>query len=368
MVSDSNRSKEVDALIEQIRQIAWVHHGLPRDRHPDGTADMMEPSSEVIDGYVAELARRSNPRAELPARFRHFPLTLAPVRYVALALYNLMTRDHRVTNVVVREAIQALQRRNEASSREVAVLLDCVRALLLRSWSDDSAVPAATPPGNGGRDEYASEMDSFFAALGDQFRGSSELTRDRLRIYLPKIHAAAVQGPALDLGCGRGEWLELLSEAKIDALGVEQNRALTAACRAKNLRIVEADFMAFLEQSPPEHWGLVTGFHIIEHLRWPAWYDCLRQIHRALVTGGTAILETPNPGNLITAASRFYLDPTHTHPIPDALLAFAVKSVGFSIVEILPLHPVVGSEAVDVASSMLPLLSGPQDYAIIVRK
>jgi O-antigen chain-terminating methyltransferase len=290
------------------------------------------------------------------------------VRYVALALYNLMTRDHRVTNVVVREAIQALQRRNEASSREVALLLDCVRALLLRSWSDDSTLPAATPPGNGVRDEYAPEMDSFFAALGDQFRGSSELTRDRLRIYLPRIRAAAVRGPALDLGCGRGEWLELLREEKIDALGVEQNRTLTAACRAKNLRIVEADFMAFLEQSPPDHWGLVTGFHVIEHLRWPAWYDCVRQIHRALVTGGMAILETPNPRNLVTAASRFYLDPTHTHPIPDALLAFVAKSVGFSIVEILPLHPVFDSESVDVVSSMLPLLSGPQDYAIIVRK
>ncbi len=96
------------------------------------------------------------------------------------------------------------------------------------------------------------------------------------------------------------------------------------------------------------------------NLGWPAWYECLRQIHRALAAGGTAIIETPNPGNLVTAANRFYLDPTHSHPIPDALLAFAAKSVGFSSVEILPLHPVVDSEPVDSESSILPLLNGPR--------
>jgi len=157
---------------------------------------------------------------------------------------------------------------------------------------------------------------------------------------------------------------------------VEQNRMLAAACRAKNLHVIEGDFMAFLEQTPPEHFRIVTGFHVIEHLGWPAWYQCLGEIHRALSAGGMLILETPNPANLITAANRFYLDPTHRHPLPDALLQFAARSVGFASVEILPLHPLSDpagasqacSETGSAGAAALKEMSGPQDYALIARK
>jgi predicted TPR repeat methyltransferase len=374
MDSESNvPGKEVDALIEQIRQAARLERALPAGVRLGGAADSLPASaSGPLDGYLAELARRSHPRTELPPRFRRFPLTLAPVRNAALRAYNLLTREQRATNVLVRDALQALQAaqmRSELASREIAVLSDYVRALLVNPHaSGPTGTPTASPALTETAAASTSGLDVFFAALGDQFRGSPELIKDRLRVYAPMIRAAALTGPALDLGCGRGEWLELMREAEIESLGVEQNQALAAACRDKGLHVVEADFVAFLEQSPPEHWRIVTGFHVIEHLGWPAWYGCLRQIHRALGPGGMAILETPNPANLATAANRFYLDPTHRHPLPDALLAFAAKSVGFASVEILPLHPVTESAAETGESALSQAMSGPQDYALIARK
>jgi 2-polyprenyl-3-methyl-5-hydroxy-6-metoxy-1,4-benzoquinol methylase len=365
-------------LIEQIRQAARLQRALPAGGRAETATDSSLTTSAPLDGYLAELARRSHPRTELPLRFRRFPLTLPPLRRLALRVYNLLTREQRAGNVLFRDALQALQAqltRNEIALRETAVLTDYVRALLMHGRT---GLASGERSGRLPQNKVASpvEMDSFFTALGDQFRGSPELIKDRLRVYSPVIRAAALTGPSLDLGCGRGEWLELMREAEIESIGVEQNRLLAAACRAKNLHVIEADFAAFLEQSPPEHWRIVTGFHVIEHLGWPAWYDCLREIHRALSPGGMLILETPNPTNLVTAANFFYLDPTHRHPIPDALLAFAATSLGFADVEILPLHPLsepvaksgAGGEAATDESAIMRVMNGPQDYALIARK
>jgi 2-polyprenyl-3-methyl-5-hydroxy-6-metoxy-1,4-benzoquinol methylase len=382
MGNESNTSKpEVDALIEEIRQAARLQRALPASGRAEGTASasLARPSG-LLDGYLAELVRRSHPRTELPLRFRRFPLTIAPVRGIALRVYNLLTREQRANNILLRDALQALQatlNRNELALRESALLTNYVRAMLLQGRSGRApGERAGTFPQNENEIASVAETDSFFAALGDEFRGSPELIKDRLRVYQPRIRAAALTGPALDLGCGRGEWLELMREAEIESIGVEQNQMLAAACRAKNLHVIEADFVAFLEQSPPEHWRIVTGFHVIEHLGWPAWYDCLRHIHRALGPEGMVILETPNPANLLTAANFFYLDPTHRHPLPDSLLAFAAKSVGFASIEILPLHPFIahaagidaGLEAESGESAIVRAMTGPQDYALIARK
>src|SRR5450755_917787 len=368
----SASKQEVDGLIEQIRQTARLQRALPTVGRSGAADATSETSSGPLDAYLAELARRSHPWTELPLRFRRFPLTLAPMRSLALRVYNLLTKEQRATNVLLRDALQALQAaqaRGELASREIAVLADYVRALLMNARAAGASGSAAAPSlRSGAAAASASGMDSFFVALGDEFRGAPELIKERLRIYSPMVRDAALQGPALDLGCGRGEWLELMREAEIEAIGVEQNQALAAACAAKKLQVVECDFTAFLEQSPPEHWGVVTGFHIIEHLGWPAWYGCLREIHRVLCPGGMTILETPNPANLLTAANRFYLDPTHRHPLPDALLAFAAKSVGFGSIEILPLHPAGESASGSGDSAISQALNGPQDYALIAHK
>jgi O-antigen chain-terminating methyltransferase len=254
--------------------------------------------------------------------------------------------------------------RNDSTLRETAVLTDYVRALLIQRGSVSSI---QTTTGAETRDD----LDTFYVALEDEFRGTPELIKNRLSVYLPLISSANLKGPAVDLGCGRGEWLELMRDAAVAAIGVEQNSLLVAANRDKGLQILESDFQSFLEQSPAQHWQLVTGFHVIEHLGWPGWYGALRHMYRALQPGGMLILETPDPANLYTSANRFFLDPTHRHPLPDILLEFAARSVGFASVEVLKLHPEPGIDQHGVgpeAVQLLGRLTGAQDYALIARK
>jgi len=219
---------------------------------------------------------------------------------------------------------------------------------------------------------HDSALDNFFVALGDRFRGSPELITERLKAYLPLLSDVGINGPALDLGCGRGECLELMREADIAAVGVEHNRSLLEACSGKNLNAIEADLTVFLKQSPAEHWQLITAFHVIEHLGWPEWLTFLREIYGALCPDGLAIVETPNPGNVVTAAHLFHLDPTHRHPIPAPLLELAAREVGFDRIDIMPLH--ADSEAAGrlVAAGTSPeivdRLFGAQDYALVARR
>ena len=359
--------KRVVELIEQIRQEARLHRTPPAGR-AFSQPNISDDRSGILDFYLSELARLSEPRSELPRRFRRFPFSVSPIRNAALRMYNLLTRQQRASNVLVRDALQALQSmltRNERAQRETGVVTDYVRALLPHLRRPPAAASTSET-------RAIDDLDAFYVALEERFRGAQELIRDRLGVYLPLVSAATVKGPAADLGCGRGEWLELMRDAGVETLGVELNPLLVAECRNKGLHVLQADFQTFLEQSPAEHWQLLTGFHVIEHLGWPAWYACLRHMHRALQPGGMAILETPNPGNLYTAANRFYLDPTHRHPLPDSLLQFAATSAGFLRVEILPLHPEpVGAEAGDGAlgaSGLAARLTGAQDYALIARK
>ncbi|MDQ6916721.1 MAG: class I SAM-dependent methyltransferase [Pseudomonadota bacterium] len=373
------QQQEVDALIEQLRQASRLQRALPGHGGAESAADWLpQSSSELLDGYLAELARRSHPRTELPLRFRRFPLTLPPVRNLALRVYNLLTREQRAGNVLVRDALQALHAsvaRADGASRETEILIAYIRALLMRGTTvNTSGDEPRTSPSHANDGTPPPAMDAFLATLGDEFRGSIEMIRNRLRVYLNIILAEGLGGPVLDLGCGRGEWLELMREADIQGIGVEQNRVLAAACAAKNLPVIGADLVAFLEQSPAEHWRIVTGFHVIEHLGWPAWYECLRHVHRALSEGGMVILETPNPASQINAANRFYLDPTHRQLLPDALLAFAARTIGFTKVEILPLPSTsnateaTGGRANAANSASIRAINAPQDYALIARK
>jgi len=358
----------IEALIERMRQAARLYRALPQPSAADASDHAVREAASHLDSYLAELMRRSQPRSELPHRFRRFPFTIAPIGRLALRLYNLLTKDQRDVNLLLRDALQALQAalaHGDKSARENGILRDYIRAQLGYASRSSNEVKSAEAPS-------AQDLDAFFVALGDRFRGAPELITDRLRVYLPIVQSAGLSGPALDLGCGRGEWLDLLRAAGIEAVGVEQNRLLIAECERKGLRVIEGDLCAFLDQSPPDHWNIVTAFHVIEHLDWPAWLFFLRRIHRVLQTGGLIILETPNPGNLVTATNRFYLDPTHRHPLPDPLLQFAASNVGFHSIQIVPLHAdlenPLASELAGTEPALVRYLFGSEDYAVVARK
>lgn len=214
-------------------------------------------------------------------------------------------------------------------------------------------------------------FDALYAALEDRFRGSPEEIKDRFQVYLPYVEAVRSNGDVIDLGCGRGEWLELLNETGISARGVEQNRVLIARCRKRGLEVVEEDMLAHLRGLPDDSTGAITGFHIIEHLSLEALVSLLDEALRVLRPGGVVIFETPNPENVLVGSNFFYLDPTHHHPLPSELMQFLMKSRGFHTSEVLNLHPWdagrVAGEG-ELAERFNGYFFGPMDYAILAWK
>jgi O-antigen chain-terminating methyltransferase len=174
----------------------------------------------------------------------------------------------------------------------------------------------------------------------------------------------------LDLGCGRGEWLEVLAENGLVAEGVDSHSSFVDECRARGLTVHHADALQFLRNALGESLGAVTAFHLIEHLPFSTILELLDEACRVLKPGGLLIVEMPNPANLLVGAHTFYLDPSHIRPVPADLMRFMVESRGFTRVEVVPLHPFPESYRLDekdnrAAAVLNQFLFGPQDYAVI---
>jgi O-antigen chain-terminating methyltransferase len=218
-------------------------------------------------------------------------------------------------------------------------------------------------------------LDSLYYAFEEKFRGPREEILERLQVYLPYLRETdgGKRGePALDLGCGRGEWLELLSKEGWKVRGVDQNRPALEVCRKRGLDVTEEDLFRFLGKAGDGSTALVTAFHVVEHLPFEAVIRLLDETVRVLRPGGLAIFETPNPDNIMVGARNFYLDPTHRNPVPSAVLQFFCEARGLSRVEVLNLHPVPYKARVrgicSAARRMNQLFSGPQDYAVVGRR
>ena len=184
-------------------------------------------------------------------------------------------------------------------------------------------------------------IDAFYATFESELRGSRELIKTRLRAYLPFLQALLkldAQAVALDLGCGRGEWLELLGEQGIRASGCDLDEGMLDACRARGLEVQLADALSVLATMPNETCTLVSGFHIAEHLPFADLQKLITEALRVLKPAGLLILETPNPENLSVGASSFYIDPTHERPLPPDLMAFLSRYSGYARAKIVYLQ------------------------------
>jgi O-antigen chain-terminating methyltransferase len=176
-----------------------------------------------------------------------------------------------------------------------------------------------------------------YTAFEEHFRGDSQAIRQKLSVYLPLVRQLKLDEsrPALDIACGRGEWIQLLTENRIPASGMDINAESIAICRQKGLDVQESDIFEYLEQRPEKRYGLVTGFHIIEHLTLEQQQELFQMVHDRLAPGGMMILETPNPENTTVGACNFYIDPTHTRPVPPPLLEYFAAQAGFACSRIL---------------------------------
>ncbi|MYM97365.1 class I SAM-dependent methyltransferase, partial [Duganella vulcania] len=211
----------------------------------------------------------------------------------------------------------------------------------------------------------------FYRAFEDRYRGSRELIKQRLRAYEPFFAPLrTLQDPpaALDLGCGRGEWLELLGEQGFRAHGVDLDDGMLAACRERGLDVELGDAVACLRALPDNSLAVVSAFHLVEHIPFELLQTLVAEARRVLLPGGLLIMETPNPENLVVGASSFYLDPTHLRPIPPQLLAFVTEFGGFGRHKVVRLQEEAGLRG-DTPVALINVLDGVSpDYAVVAQK
>lgn len=196
-----------------------------------------------------------------------------------------------------------------------------------------------------------------------KFRGQEEEIKKRQKIYIEKIKN---NKRIVDLGCGRGEFLELLKENNIPGVGVEKQPSLCAILKEKELDFFEMDIFDFLEKKPIEFDG-VSLFHLIEHLNLKDALNLLNLIYENLPPGGILILETPNPSSLFSFLN-FYKDPEHKTPWHPETLKFFLNERGFEVEEEFYLEEPKLPENLEIQENIKNLLYGPQDYGILARK
>lgn len=250
----------------------------------------------------------------------------------------------------------------------------------LRRMRQEQRMPAQThaiSPVASALDSAASKIDmnSFYIEFEGSFRGAREDIKDRLeRAYRPYLtqYIGDPGAHAVDVGAGRGEWLELMREHGISAIGIDLDGDMVDACLQRGLDARVEDAVHYLARQSPGSVAIVSGFHIIEHLPFETLIALFDAALRALRPDGMIIFETPNPENLIVGSCNFYYDPTHLHPIVPAVGEFMARQRGFARAEILRLHPYPDSmqlvEDSEMARRINQLIYGPQDFAILAWK
>jgi glycosyltransferase involved in cell wall biosynthesis/SAM-dependent methyltransferase len=211
----------------------------------------------------------------------------------------------------------------------------------------------------------------FYRAFEDRHRGSRDLIKDRQKIYLPFIMPLQnlyASCSALDLGCGRGEWIELLTQQGFDAKGVDLDEGMLEACAKLDLPASKGDAVSALKALPDESVTVITGFHIAEHIPFTELQSLVSEALRVLQPAGVLILETPNAENIMVGANNFYLDPTHERPLPHMLLSFLVEHSGFARNTLLRLHEPEDFESTGNVTLLAVLGSASPDYAIVAQK
>ncbi len=217
---------------------------------------------------------------------------------------------------------------------------------------------------------------SFYRAFEEQHRGSRALIKSRLRTYIPFITPLVSSSSdldqalpkAVDLGCGRGEWMELLVETGFNVRGVDLDQGMLTACHEQGLVVQKADALTTLQNLPDNSITLISALHLVEHMRFEEAQTLINQALRVLKPGGLLLMETPNPENIVVGASSFYLDPSHVRPIPPGLLSFMTEHAGFArhkvarLQEPKALHTTNTIGLFDVLNHVSP------DYAVLAQK
>ena len=273
--------------------------------------------------------------------------------------------DLRVDERLLRELEERLLRLERASRAAAGA------AVVPAGPSDASSAGSVPPP---------PPLDYF--AFEARMRGSRAEIRDRQQRYVADFVDAA---PVLDVGCGRGEFLSLLREAGIDAMGVDTDPDMVDICRSQDLAVERDDALAYLERLHDGSLGGIFAAQVVEHLAPGPLVRLLELVCAKLRPGGVFVAETMNPLSFV-ALKNYYADLTHAQPLVPETLVMLARQAGFSSTEVrflnappdaerlrpvaLPAEPAFDEARRALEANVARLnevVFGPQDYALVGR-
>jgi O-antigen chain-terminating methyltransferase len=372
---DAHLREATDNLSSQIRAVAASTEALR------GKIDGVERAADAHAAKAAEALAAMRQDAERRVREREredirLLRALADFQNASRQQWNLLENELRHA-IEARGALaeeraqaaagaaveQAVARTEAVLHREIRLLRQRVGAILEQgSPGGRDAAPAVAAKA------IAAEAGAFDSlAFSERFRGSEDEVREKLRVYVPSFAGCS---PVADLGCGRGEFLDLFREAGGEGIGVESNPELAGIVRAKGHRAVCQDLFPFLAEQQADSLGGILCAHVIEHLPSDGLLRLLREAMRVLRPGGVLALETPNPACLAIFATYFYLDPTHLRPVPAELVQYLLAETGFTEVQIIGMHPAEEEfpELKPLPEPFRQQFYGHLDYGVLAKK
>jgi len=255
------------------------------------------------------------------------------------------------TDDSLRAALSVVQQASLVLKREVARLEVAPRVTAPAGTS--APVPAASAD-----QAFAPALDAYkYLAFEDRFRGSRDEIRARMATYLPLFDGAS---DVLDVGCGRGEFLELLASAGITARGLDLNHEMVETCRANGLDVTEGDAVGYLSSLPDGSLGGLFAAQVVEHLEPAYLLSFLELAFHKLRPGGRLVLETLNPSCWVAFFESYIRDITHVWPLHPETLQFLVVASGFTSADVEYRSPIADADKlqpVTATAAMGPVLA-----------
>ena len=346
------------SLKGRLRAFIWRIVGPPIETQRRFNAALVD---HINRNLAAHQQAQQATAALIDAARREFE---ALVRFESLLVQYLQTitiyvdsKDRSAGGRELRDRVALAEQRVAALKRE----LDATAARAGRAVTA-SAAPGADPKAPPAAAAFSANVDSLtYVGFEDRFRGSQDEIRGRLADYVPLLAAAS---DVVDIGCGRGELLELLRQQGVRARGVDTNDGMVQLCRARGLDVEQGDALGFLERQADRSLGGLAAIQVVEHFDPAYLLRFLETAYHKLRDGAPIVLETINPACWMAFFETYIRDVTHRQPLHPETLRFLVQASGFSHVDVQYRAPVRESDRLDRAAA--PAAGAPAGLAGLI--